>query len=92
MTDSASAKPTGGPSFPAWDEKDPMGSLAALFRFAFEKGQSQIDWYRDSVKGVRLAGLPLCAFLATLREAFAFKRPKPRGVHEKQNSNGANVT
>ncbi|HEX5482807.1 MAG TPA: SLATT domain-containing protein [Terriglobia bacterium] len=53
MTDSTGANEVHGPLFPTWDEKDPLGSLKALFHFTVERGLSQIDWYKRNVAGVR---------------------------------------
>ncbi|MGH9396694.1 MAG: SLATT domain-containing protein [Terriglobia bacterium] len=56
MTNSAN---TASAPLPVWDENDPMGSLATLFRFTYEKGQKRIDWYKDNVTGMRF-GSRLC--------------------------------
>jgi hypothetical protein len=50
---------------PAWNEADPMGSLAALYRSTVEKGRGQIDWYKKKVRPKRL-GSQTCRFLAIL--------------------------
>ncbi|MGH9449398.1 MAG: SLATT domain-containing protein [Terriglobia bacterium] len=50
MTNSAIAGPA---SLPCWDANDPMGSLAALFKSTYEKGQERIDWYTDNLRWKR---------------------------------------
>lgn len=51
MTNSTIATPV---PLLVWDENDPMGSLAALFRSTYETGLERIEWYRRNLKWKRI--------------------------------------
>jgi hypothetical protein len=72
----------------AWNEQDPMGSLAALYRATVQRGKEQINWYRKKVRPKRL-GSQACRFAAILFFGLAALIPLIKAAdiwHDQQDS------